>query len=177
MLNMPLVELMPFIVLIPLIGSAIVALLPGRRLPWIVSWLAALASAGIAALILPAAIGGPPLSYAFGNWPAPFGIEYRVDAANAFVALLVAGMAAITLLWAPKSVAAEIDGRLGTFYALFLLALAGLLGITLTGDAFNVFVFLADEARKLISSSKVTLKFTITISQSGHSSCIFLNVL
>ncbi len=142
MLNMPLVELMPFIVLIPLIGSAIVALLPGRRLPWIVSWLAALASAGIAALILPAAIGGPPLSYAFGNWPAPFGIEYRVDAANAFVALLVAGMAAITLLWAPKSVAAEIDGRLGTFYALFLLALAGLLGITLTGDAFNVFVFL-----------------------------------
>jgi multicomponent Na+:H+ antiporter subunit D len=28
------------------------------------------------------------------------------------------------------------------FYALFLLAFAGLMGITLTGDAFNVFVFL-----------------------------------
>ncbi len=139
---MNLLALMPFIVLIPLIASGVVALLPGRTLPWVATLLAALASAVIAALVLPEAIGQGPMSYPFGNWPPPIGIEYRVDAANAFVALLVAGMAAITLLWAPKSVAAEIEGRHGTFYALFLLALAGLLGITLTGDAFNVFVFL-----------------------------------
>lgn len=142
MLNMPLADWMPFIVLIPLISSGIIALLPGRNLPYALTLLACVASAVIAAFVLPAAMDGPPLSYAFGNWPPPFGIEYRVDAANAFVALLVAGMAAVTLLWAPKSVAAEIDGRHGTFYALFLLALAGLLGITLTGDAFNIFVFL-----------------------------------
>ena len=141
-MNMTLVDFMPFIVLIPLIVSAIVALLPGRTLPWAVTLTAALASAVIASLVLPVAVTGTELSYPFGNWPPPFGIEYRVDAANAFVALLVAGMAAITLLWAPKSVAVEIDGRHGTFYALFLLALAGLLGITLTGDAFNIFVFL-----------------------------------
>ena len=139
---MNLLALMPFIVLIPLIASGVVALLPGRNLPWVATLLAALASAIIAALVLPEAIGHGPLSYPFGNWPPPIGIEYRVDAANAFVALLVAGMATITLLWAPKSVADEIDGRHGTFYALFLLALSGLLGITLTGDSFNVFVFL-----------------------------------
>lgn len=142
MMNLSVLEMMPFIVLIPLIASGVVALLPGRLLPWTVTQLAAIASALIAFTVLPEAISGPPLSYAFGNWPPPFGIEYRVDAANAFVALLVSGMAAITLLWAPKSVATEIDGRHGTFYSLFLLALAGLLGITLTGDAFNVFVFL-----------------------------------
>jgi multicomponent Na+:H+ antiporter subunit D len=28
------------------------------------------------------------------------------------------------------------------FYTMFLLCLAGLLGITITGDAFNIFVFL-----------------------------------
>ena len=139
---MTLIDLLPFIVLTPLIASGIVALLPGRTLPFVVTTLACFSSAIIAALVLPAAIEGPPLSYPFGNWPPPYGIEYRVDAANAFVALLVAGMSAITLLWAPKSVAAEIHSRHGTFYALFLLAVAGLLGITLTGDTFNLVVFL-----------------------------------
>lgn len=139
---MTLIDLLPFIVLIPLIASGVVALLPGRSLPFAVTLLACISSAVIAAFVLPAAMAGPPLSYPFGNWPPPFGIEYRVDAANAFVALLVAGMSTLTLLWAPKSVAAEIHGRHGTFYALFLLAVAGLLGITLTGDTFNLFVFL-----------------------------------
>ncbi|MFW5926903.1 MAG: monovalent cation/H+ antiporter subunit D family protein [Wenzhouxiangella sp.] len=138
---MTIVELMPFSVLVPLIASVVCALLPGRFLPWALTLVAALASAIIAALTLPAAMDGT-LSYAFGNWEPPIGIEYRVDAANAFVALLVSGMAALTLPWAKKSVDREIPERQGTFYALFLLALAGLMGITMTGDAFNVFVFL-----------------------------------
>ncbi|MFP4335609.1 MAG: monovalent cation/H+ antiporter subunit D family protein [Wenzhouxiangella sp.] len=139
-MNLP--DLMPFIMLAPLIGSGFVALLPGQSLPWSLATLACLVSAILAAVVLASSLDGTVLSYPFGNWPAPVGIEYRVDAANAFVAFLVAAMAAITLLWAPKSVAKEIEGRKGTFYALFLLVVAGLLGITLTGDAFNVFVFL-----------------------------------
>jgi multicomponent Na+:H+ antiporter subunit D len=139
---MTLTELMPFIMLAPLIGSGFVALLPGRAWPWAITTLACLSSAIIAGAVLAQTLGGTTMSYPFGNWPPPIGIEYRVDAANAFVAFLVAAMAAITLLWAPKSVAIEIEGRHGTFYALFLLVVAGLLGITLTGDAFNVFVFL-----------------------------------
>jgi multicomponent Na+:H+ antiporter subunit D len=138
---MTLVELMPFSVLVPLIASAVCALLPGRFWPWALTMAAALTSAIICALVLPAAMT-MPLSYAFGNWPPPIGIEYRVDGANAFVALLVAGMAAITLPWAKTSVDREVPERQGVFYSLFLLALAGLMGITLTGDAFNVFVFL-----------------------------------
>ncbi len=138
---MTITELMPFSVLVPLIASLVCALLPGRFWPWAVTLAAAITSAVIAAITLPAA-AQVTLSYAFGNWPPPIGIEYRVDAANAFVALLVAGMAAITLTWAKKSVDKEVPERQGTFYALFLLALSGLLGITLTGDAFNIFVFL-----------------------------------
>jgi multicomponent Na+:H+ antiporter subunit D len=138
---MSVLELMPFAVLTPLIASAVVALLPGRFWPWATTLLAVLISATIAAITLPAALDAT-LSYPFGNWPAPFGIEYRVDAANAFVALLVAGMSALILPWAKLSVDREVPERQGPFYALFLLAQAGLLGVTLTGDAFNVFVFL-----------------------------------
>jgi Formate hydrogenlyase subunit 3/Multisubunit Na+/H+ antiporter, MnhD subunit len=137
-----LTELMPFSVLIPLIAAPVVALLPGRIAPW----LAASASAWLAFVIAIATwihvSQTGVLRYAFGNWPPPIGIEYRVDAANAFVALLITVMAAIVLLWGRVTVDREVPERQGAFYALFLLALAGLMGITLTGDIFNVFVFL-----------------------------------
>ena len=138
---MTIAELMPFSVLVPLIAALPCALLPGRVAPWLLSLVAAVTSAVIAAFTLSAAMD-ETLRYAFGNWQPPIGIEYRVDAANAFVALLVSGLAALTLPWAKASVDREVPERQGTFYALFLLAFAGLMGITLTGDAFNVFVFL-----------------------------------
>jgi len=138
---MNVVEWMPFSVLVPLIAAPVCALLPGRLLPWLLATVCAFASAVIMAFVLPAAID-EPLRYAFGNWPPPIGIEYRVDAVNAFIGLLIASMAAVVLPWARLSVNLEVPQRQGLFYALFLLAFSGLMGITLTGDAFNLFVFL-----------------------------------
>lgn len=138
---MTILEWMPFSVLVPLIAAPVCALLPGRVLPWALAMLAVAGSAVISAFVLPAALD-EPLRYAFGNWPPPIGIEYRVDAVNAFLALLVSAMAVVILPWTRLSVNREVPDRQGPFYGLFLLALAGLMGITLTGDAFNVFVFL-----------------------------------
>lgn len=135
-------ELMPFVVLIPLIAGPICALLPGRGLPWLLATLAMTTAFILAAMVLAAVFDGGTLSYAFGDWAPPVGIEYRVDAANAFVALLITGVSAILLPWGKPLVDAEVLERQGSFYALVLIALAGLLGITLTGDVFNVFVFL-----------------------------------
>lgn len=134
-------EWMPFSVLAPLIGAPVCALLPGRRLPWLVALACAVLSLGIAIAVLPLAMDSPQ-SYAFGNWPPPIGIEYMVDAVNGFVALLLAGIAVSVLVWGRTSVDREVPERQGVFYALFLLCFSGLMGITLTGDAFNVFVFM-----------------------------------
>jgi multicomponent Na+:H+ antiporter subunit D len=83
------------------------------------------------------------VSYAMGGWPAPWGIEYRLDTLGAFVLVLVAGMGAIVLSYAPSTLAREIPrDRLYLFLATYLLALTGLLGICITGDLFNLFVFL-----------------------------------
>ncbi len=138
---MTITEMMPFGVLIPLIAAPICALLPGRFLPWLTAMVAAGLSALVMAQVLPAAVD-EPLRYAFGNWPPPIGIEFRVDAVNAFIGLLVSLMATVILPWARISVNQEIPERQGLFYALFLLAFSGLMGITMTGDAFNLFVFL-----------------------------------
>jgi multicomponent Na+:H+ antiporter subunit D len=84
-----------------------------------------------------------PISYALGGWAPPVGIEYRIDQANAFMLVLVSIMAALVTTYAPRSIADEIaPERQGWFYCMFLLCLTGLLGMAITGDAFNVFVFM-----------------------------------
>jgi multicomponent Na+:H+ antiporter subunit D len=83
------------------------------------------------------------VAYEIGSWPAPWGIEYRIDGLSAFVLMLVSGVAAIVLPYCRRSVEAELPREQHyLFYAMFGLCLAGLLGIVATGDAFNVFVFI-----------------------------------
>lgn len=83
------------------------------------------------------------ISYALGSWAPPLGIEYRVDRLTAFVLMLVAGTAAVVLPYSRRSIEAEIPREQHyLFYAMFALCLTGLLGIAITGDAFNIFVFL-----------------------------------
>ena len=131
------------LVAIPLIAAPLTALLPAGRLPWLsalaVTWITLV----LAGWQLWLVADGSIISYALGGWAPPWGIEYRIDALNALVAFIVAGIGAITLPYALRSVAQEIPRRQTPyFYAAFLLCFDGLLGITQTGDIFNLFVFL-----------------------------------
>jgi len=131
-------------VLIPLFGALISAFFRRGTMAWgmalVATWGAAAASWLLLAKVLAT---GQPISYLMGGWAVPWGIEYRVDVLNAFVLMLVTSVGAILMPYARKSVAHEIDQHVQAwFYSMYLLSLTGLLGITVTGDAFNVFVFL-----------------------------------
>ena len=131
------------LVVIPLIAAPVVAILPRGRLPWAVSFVVAAVCAVLSAMQLWAVVDGGAISYELGGWAPPWGIEYRIDAVNALVALVVAVIAAITLPYALLSAEQEIpEEKVSLFYSAMLLCLTGLLGITQTGDIFNVFVFL-----------------------------------
>lgn len=83
------------------------------------------------------------ISYAIGNWPPPWGIEYRVDLLSAFLLVTISAVGAVSMVFARKSVEAEVaSDRVYLFYAMYLLCFTGLMGIPITGDAFNLFVFL-----------------------------------
>lgn len=130
-------------VVIPLLSAPLCLLLRNGRLAWMftlaVSWLVLV---GAVWLLLQVLAHGT-VSYALGAWPAPWGIVYHLDHISAFVLLIVSGISAVVLPFAGKSVAREIPAdRVSLFYALYLLCLTGLLGIVITGDAFNLFVFL-----------------------------------
>lgn len=72
-----------------------------------------------------------------GGWKAPFGITIVVDALTAFVLLIVAGVAALTTIFSLR----YIQKRKTEYYSLLSLLFAGLFGIVLTGDVFNLYVF------------------------------------
>jgi multicomponent Na+:H+ antiporter subunit D len=130
-------------VVIPLLGALLAGLL--RRgsvafaLALVVSWIMPF----ISVAMLWQTLSSGPISYHLGGWEPPWGIEYRVDALNGFVLVLVSTVSAVIMPFARRSVAFEVaEGQQAWFYCMYLLCLTGLLGITVTGDAFNAFVFL-----------------------------------
>lgn len=144
------------LVVIPLIAAPIVAILPNRRLPWLITLIITFVCAVLASIQLWSVLNSGVISYDLGGWAPPWGIEYRIDAVNAFIALIVAAIAAITLPYALLSAEKEIPKeQISLFYSAFLLCLTGLLGITQTGDLFNVFVFL--EVSSLSSYALISL--------------------
>ena len=130
-------------VIVPLIAAPVCVVLGRGTLAWLLALIVSWVSFAVALGLLAQTIDGSVLSYELGSWAPPWGIEYRVDVVNAFVLLIVSGISALVLPYARRSVADEIPESLhALFYTCYLLCLSGLLGVTITGDAFNIFVFL-----------------------------------
>ncbi len=131
-------------VVVPLLAACVVAVLPWARVAWLLAMLTSWGVLAMAVALLRRVLANGVISYALGGWAAPWGIEYRVDALNAYVLLIVAIIGALVTPYARASVEREIErSRIPLFYGAFLLCLTGLLGITITGDVFILFVFLA----------------------------------
>ncbi len=139
-----------------MILAPIAALIGRARAAWVVAtgacWWALYASFTLLQRVKAEGV----IRYELGGWTAPYGIEYRIDLASAFVAVIVATIGAVAVVYARKSVAAEIaEDRVALFYTAFILSLTGLLGMSITGDIFNVFVFL--EVSSLSAYSMIAL--------------------
>jgi multicomponent Na+:H+ antiporter subunit D len=130
-------------VVLPLVAAPLIVLMRSPRFAWLATTAVSYGSLVIAATLASRVASGGPFSYALGSWAPPWGIEYRVDALSAFVLVAVSLTASFVAPYARRSIAAELEAdRQYLMYAMYCLCLAGLLGITITGDAFNLFVFL-----------------------------------
>lgn len=131
------------VVVIPLIMSAVCAFMPNGRAGWVVTLITSALVAFFSLAVLGQVFETGLISYHLGGWAPPIGIEYRVDALNGMLLVLVGVIGFLCVVYALPSVADEIDPKKqALFYSAFLVCLTGLLGVTITGDAFNVFVFL-----------------------------------
>ena len=106
-----------------------------------------LAAVGISftasAAVLADVIRNGDIQYRLGGWAPPIGIEVLIDPLSAFVAVTITAVALVVLIPSRQLMADELpNGGGGPFASVVLLLMAGLTGIVITGDLFNLFVFL-----------------------------------
>ncbi|MCH7532113.1 MAG: monovalent cation/H+ antiporter subunit D family protein [Gemmatimonadetes bacterium] len=131
------------LVVIPLAAAPFAALVNRPRISWAIALGSAWWALYAALALLSQVMADGPIHYALGAWAAPYGIEYVVDPVSAWVVLIVAFIGAVVTPYARLSIERELsEDRIPLFYAAFILCMTGLLGIAITGDVFNVFVFL-----------------------------------
>jgi multicomponent Na+:H+ antiporter subunit D len=149
--NLPILQ-----VIVPLLAAPVCLLLRNGTLAWALATAVGWFTLYAALTLLGSVPEGGLIRYDLGGWEPPWGIEYIVDRLDAYVLVIVAAIGALVLTYARASVAREIRrSQHAAFYAAMLLCFAGLLGIVITGDAFNLFVFL--EISSLSSYALISL--------------------
>lgn len=94
-------------------------------------------------IIADTVINNGNISYRLGGWEPPWGIEYAVDHLNAYMLIIVSIVSFVVAVYSKNSIEKELaKEKIIYFYTIFLLLVTGLLGIVVTGDLFNLFVFL-----------------------------------
>jgi multicomponent Na+:H+ antiporter subunit D len=133
---LPLVVVLLAALLQPILG------LLSRRIAWPLAVGATAAATIAAAAGLATVVARGTMRYAVGGWEPPWGIEVVLDALSAFTVTVILGVAAFALLAGGRGVRTRHAAGEPVYYALALLLLTGLTGIVVSGDLFNVFVFL-----------------------------------
>ena len=134
---LPLLILLGAGILIPLVAVKF------RRLVFPLTMAATFSAAAISIYNVVNVINSGPVHFQFGGWFPPIGIEYVLDPLSAFLTAVINGIAFLVLIHAYKIVDIELpEHKQPPYYALAVLMLCGYNGIVLTGDFFNLYVFL-----------------------------------
>jgi multicomponent Na+:H+ antiporter subunit D len=134
------------VVVAPLLGGVLAPALAYRS-RHIAKWwaLAVMTVTSIAAIMLVVRVAAEgPFTYVPGGFAMPYGIQLRFDEFSAVVAIicLVGWFAIVYSFRYAEWMQGLAKKRIPYYYSLVLLNLAGLIGFSITGDLFNLFVFL-----------------------------------
>jgi multicomponent Na+:H+ antiporter subunit D len=140
-----LVEQFPVLVIVISLISAFTIFVAGwinKKLCWLISTVTILLQLILASFILYHVLTVGPIHYRLGGWMPPWGIEYVIDALNAYVLIVVLSLSLLCAIYSKRSIEQELPHKIVPFYTVFQLLITGLCGIIVTGDIFNMYVFL-----------------------------------
>ena len=159
------------LVLAPLLGAFFSGLAAWIKQP--LSYYIALSATAVSSLaavsVLKQVLTDGTWQYRLAGWAPPMGIELRIDLLNAMVLVLIAAIAFLNLVASARSVDREIPDRAPSFYVMYQLFVVGLLGVTATGDLFNLYV--------LIEITSLTSYTMIALGEEGRSHLAALNYI
>lgn len=130
-------QLLPLLILLPLLGSTVTAVLPAHVRGAVTVLIGLLTGA----LVVPIALtgGATELRLSLGGWAAPLGVELVADGASVVMLALSA-----TVVSAVALVGAFEQRLIGSewFWPLLLAAFAALNGVFIAADLFTIYVLL-----------------------------------
>ena len=129
---------LPVFVAIPLVTAFLLPLFSERR-RYGATLLANIATGALLVATI-ASIGRPLDVYMVGKWPIPLGINLVLDGLSMLVILAVSVVSFAAMLFSAGYM--ERYTAKPKYLSLFLLMVAGMNGVVLSGDMFNLFVFL-----------------------------------
>jgi multicomponent Na+:H+ antiporter subunit D len=139
-------QLPALILLAPLFGALLIGLigLHDRRACFPIAFTSLVISLASAIGAGMRAFTDGPYNYFMGGWEEPLGISIvlRVDALNGLLLIAIAVVAVLAVIFTIRPSSEKDTDKTAYFYILFLLLCVGLFGITITGDAFNLFVLI-----------------------------------
>ena len=131
--------LLPLLVVVPIVAATLPLALGLKYddVGWSVAAVTTVGLTAAATAVAAAVYTGGGFNHELGGFAPPVGIELVADELSAAVVLLVAVVSVLTLAFS------RVAGPRGNaFYSGYLLLTGGLMGVVLTGDLFNMFVFL-----------------------------------
>ena len=132
-------HLIVMLVVLPIIGAAVPPLASLRfdRVGWAVATATALGHAALAGALAWTVWTDGIVRYEVGGFAAPYGIELVADGLTILLVVLIGAVSLGVLAYTRHA-----GPHANSFYSQFLLLVAGLSGMTVTGDVFNLYVFL-----------------------------------
>ncbi len=131
-------NLVPLFVAVPLAAAFIIPLLG----TWWKKSGEVLAPVCTAALAIMAIVqtGAPASVHHMGGWAPPVGIAMVSDGLSTLLLIAINIVAFLSIIFSLKYM--KVYTGLSKYYALFMLMVAGMNGVVLSGDLFNIYVFL-----------------------------------
>ena len=141
--SVPLTDLAPLAVMLPVLGAAVTFMLVRRPRAQITVTVSALVLTLVLDALLLAAVWDTGVAAVhLGGWPAPLGISLVVDRLSALMLVVSALITLAVLLYASAQGLINRDegGPVSIFHPTFLILVAGVSNAFLAGDLFNLYV-------------------------------------
>lgn len=133
--------ILPYYIIIPLLAAFLISLIAGKKDNWAVI-LSVISVSALLVLSLYSFITmkDQTVTYEMSAWSIPYGIVLVQDALTSFILVMVSIISFTSLIFSIQYIRhLSMDWK---YYSLFMLLVTGMNGVIITGDLFNLYVFM-----------------------------------
>ncbi len=133
--------IVPYFIIIPLLAAFLITLISSDDDRWaIVISILAVIILGILSVIGFISVSKEAIVYSMGGWKIPYTVCLVLDPFSSFMLFIIPLIGIAALLYSITYI--RHLSKSWKYYALFMLLITGMNGVVITGDLFNLFIFM-----------------------------------